>query len=308
MSSLSPEKLAEQLRSPTQPDGNPWPLPNLHQEAADEIEQLSGELALMKTAVEHADSERAFAVDGFKTEEAIVDRVWKALGISTYEEADGKAIDEIVADWKTRALAAESSVSRLTERAETAERERDAERRSARESEDAYQSLTERLQDLCDRHGCPAGMHRLAWLDMQLKTPVDAEGTAREHGRDAAEVAREIIDSWEAGCLVNGNWQDHKNCLHDAITTAILSERAEAEKMRKALAPFAKKATEWEQRHPSRGIYPTSDTNQITHRLGDFREARRALAPEPATASAMRDLKHGGRDYSGDLPKEKPDG
>ena len=31
-------------------------------------------------------------------EKSIVDRVWKALGISTYADAEGKAIDELVAD------------------------------------------------------------------------------------------------------------------------------------------------------------------------------------------------------------------
>ena len=36
-------------------------------------------------------------------ETAIVNRVWKALGISTMAEANGKAIDELVADLKRRA-------------------------------------------------------------------------------------------------------------------------------------------------------------------------------------------------------------
>jgi hypothetical protein len=45
-----------------------------------------------------------------------------------------------------------------------------------------------------------------------------------------------------------------------------------------ALEPFAEKAAKWEANHPVReGGYPWRDTHQITHRLGDFRTARRAL-------------------------------
>ncbi len=44
-----------------------------------------------------------------------------------------------------------------------------------------------------------------------------------------------------------------------------------------ALEPFGAKATAWEERHPA-GRYPFRDGHQITHRLGDFRRARTALA------------------------------
>lgn len=44
----------------------------------------------------------------------IVDRVWSALCISTYEQAGGKEISEIVADWKERAETAEAEVKELT--------------------------------------------------------------------------------------------------------------------------------------------------------------------------------------------------
>lgn len=47
------------------------------------------------------------------TERAIVDRVWKALGIATYEQAGGKAIDEHVADLR-------DEVERFREAAEAA--------------------------------------------------------------------------------------------------------------------------------------------------------------------------------------------
>lgn|GEM_PF-6552907 len=43
----------------------------------------------------------------------IVDRVWKALGISTYEGAGGKSIDEIVADQRAHLAAAEVEKERL---------------------------------------------------------------------------------------------------------------------------------------------------------------------------------------------------
>jgi hypothetical protein len=52
--------------------------------------------------------------------------------------------------------------------------------------------------------------------------------------------------------------------------------------LRKALQPFADKANKYEANHPERHPrrftkpYP-SDSTQITHRLGDFRNARTAL-------------------------------
>jgi hypothetical protein len=36
----------------------------------------------------------------YEEEHAIVDRCWKALGIDTYEAANGKAIHELIADLK----------------------------------------------------------------------------------------------------------------------------------------------------------------------------------------------------------------
>lgn len=49
----------------------------------------------------------------FKEEEAIVDRVWKSLGISTYEQAGGKAIDELVSDLRTQLTAANAQLDSL---------------------------------------------------------------------------------------------------------------------------------------------------------------------------------------------------
>jgi hypothetical protein len=40
-----------------------------------------------------------------------IDRIWKAMGIATYEEAQGKTIFELVAELKTRAEAAESTLA-----------------------------------------------------------------------------------------------------------------------------------------------------------------------------------------------------
>ncbi len=51
----------------------------------------------------------------YRNEHAIVDRVWKALGVTTYEEAGGKEISQLVAEWKARAEATLASL-------ETAER------------------------------------------------------------------------------------------------------------------------------------------------------------------------------------------
>lgn len=47
----------------------------------------------------------------YESEHATVSRIWKALGISTYEQAGGKEISEIVADWKARAVKAETALS-----------------------------------------------------------------------------------------------------------------------------------------------------------------------------------------------------
>ena len=63
-----------------------------------------------------AEEERDQLAARVREESAIVDRVWKALEISTYEDAKGKAIDEIVADLKTRLAA-------LREAADKARRE-----------------------------------------------------------------------------------------------------------------------------------------------------------------------------------------
>lgn len=202
MTSISPEKLAE-IRarveaSPPLGHGDfishaRTDIPTL----LTEVERLSGErnnaiaratnrskkliwlrdhLINISDGVEDEGDRRYFGstndADAFKEVVAYLDAFkWERI----IHDADNDDVIENCRLANERALAAESSVSRLTERAETAERERDETRQTARESEDAYQSLTERLQDLCDRHGCPAGMHRLSWLDMQLKTPAELE-------------------------------------------------------------------------------------------------------------------------------------
>lgn len=52
---------------------------------------------LLASRCRKAEKERDSLAEKLREETAIVDRVWKALGISTYEQAKGKAIDEIVA-------------------------------------------------------------------------------------------------------------------------------------------------------------------------------------------------------------------
>ena len=56
--------------------------------------ELQDERDTLKAAI-------ASAEDKYRAEYAIVDRVWKALGISTYEEAKGDSIDWIVRDLRT---------------------------------------------------------------------------------------------------------------------------------------------------------------------------------------------------------------
>lgn len=51
----------------------------------------------------------------YNEEYLAVDRVWKALGITTYEEAHGKEISEHVGDLRTRAEAAERERDALRE-------------------------------------------------------------------------------------------------------------------------------------------------------------------------------------------------
>jgi hypothetical protein len=46
-------------------------------------------------------------------EKAIVDRVWKALGVTTYADAKGKAIDELVSELKAERDALAGRVAEL---------------------------------------------------------------------------------------------------------------------------------------------------------------------------------------------------
>ena len=52
----------------------------------------------MTAEVETITAQNARLRAELETERAIVDRVWKALGITTYAGAKGKAIDELVAE------------------------------------------------------------------------------------------------------------------------------------------------------------------------------------------------------------------
>ena len=63
-----------------------------------------------------AEEQAEIAEVKLREETRIVDRIWGALGISTYEQAGGKEISEIVADWKARAERAEAALSALEER------------------------------------------------------------------------------------------------------------------------------------------------------------------------------------------------
>ena len=63
-----------------------------------------------------AEEQAEIAEVKLREETRIVDRVWSALGISTYEQAGGKEISEIVADWKERCEKAETAPQlKLTE-------------------------------------------------------------------------------------------------------------------------------------------------------------------------------------------------
>lgn len=51
--------------------------------------------------------------------------------------------------------------------------------------------------------------------------------------------------------------------------------------LREALKPFAKRLSDWEAGHPT-GKYPWRDATRIEVRLGDLRNAARALANKPS--------------------------
>ena len=52
----------------------------------------------------------------YQDEYAIVDRVWKALGVKSYDDAKGKAIDELVRDLSARADIAEAALATLRDK------------------------------------------------------------------------------------------------------------------------------------------------------------------------------------------------
>ncbi len=94
------------------PGGLPWDERivqlSIHPDAAskDDVARLASEL--LEYQYVRAGSQPPAESDWkrrYEDESAIVNRVWRALGIETYEQAKGLAIDEIVADLRTRALA-----------------------------------------------------------------------------------------------------------------------------------------------------------------------------------------------------------
>jgi hypothetical protein len=78
---------------------------------AEEIARLRADLKAMQECAlqragwqEEAQQERDRLAERVKEETAIVDRVWNALGISTFEQADGRTIDEHVRALAERVL------------------------------------------------------------------------------------------------------------------------------------------------------------------------------------------------------------
>lgn len=65
---------------------------------------LKAEIRRLRTALAEVRQERDDWKGRYEDEYAIVDRVWKALGVTFYEQAGGKSIDELIADLQ-RALA-----------------------------------------------------------------------------------------------------------------------------------------------------------------------------------------------------------
>lgn len=63
----------------------------------------------------------------------------------------------------------------------------------------------------------------------------------------------------------------------DDMNAAYQFECKAGRKKDEALRPFAERATRWEENHPVKSGYQHRDSMQITHRLGDFRTARKAL-------------------------------
>lgn len=91
----------------------------------------------------------------------------------------------------------------------------------------------------------------------------------------------ELVKRWRAmaHALRGRNDLNAAHYLDEAAETCTSlqarADRLEEEKaaLRNALGPFADKATLWEVNHPHGG----RDSQQVTHRLGDFRAARTAI-------------------------------
>lgn len=97
--------------------------------------------------------------------------------------------------------------------------------------------------------------------------------TAPSHGRDAGEVATDCVA---------GLWTKYPRdfeTVKGRITTAILSERAEAERLRKVLEPFAAEATRFAGSSENYRYKPDKHSRLS---VAAFRDAARALSPSPA--------------------------
>lgn len=145
-------------------------------EQEDRAERAESELAKAEAACEQWSDDYQAQGARLRDEIGIVDRVWKALGITSYYEAGGKEISQIVAAWKARAVAAESALA--------ASREREAALRAA-------------LEPFAARYWSHVEEHNTA-MSVGGYVPLDADYSIEHRLGDFEAAARALAQSNEA--------------------------------------------------------------------------------------------------------------
>lgn len=87
--------------------------PYIHDGSAPDLSQLRHQLVVAEQARVTLEQERDAWRSQYQTEYVIVDKVWAALRIATYEQARGKNIAELVSELRQRAEAAEQALARV---------------------------------------------------------------------------------------------------------------------------------------------------------------------------------------------------
>lgn len=83
--------------------------------------------------------------------------------------------------------------------------------------------------------------------------------------------------SWKTEAQENMDIAEAQWARAVAAESELTALRARVAELEGALTPFAERATRWEENHPVRSVHQHRDSTQITHRLGDFRAARKTL-------------------------------